>query len=95
MTLSNQIQTRKLLYSGQVQGVGFRFNFYNIAIESGVKGYVKNLPYGHVEAVCEGSEHALDMLTEKVAHRMSGYITSCKVDILDVPKKFKDFSILT
>lgn len=44
-----------LIISGRVQGVGFRFYTRDIAMETGVKGWVKNLKNGSVEAVAEGS----------------------------------------
>jgi acylphosphatase len=37
-----------------VQGVGFRYTAEKIALEIGLTGWVKNLPDGRVELVCEG-----------------------------------------
>ncbi|MGC4004296.1 MAG: acylphosphatase [Pirellulales bacterium] len=44
----------KVLYSGRVQGVGFRASTAAIAEGFAVGGYVRNLPDGRVEAVVEG-----------------------------------------
>jgi len=45
--------------SGIVQGVGFRYSLKRVAISNGVKGWVKNLRDGRVEAVLEGDEDSV------------------------------------
>jgi acylphosphatase len=53
------------IVSGQVQGVGYRYFAAHAAHRLGVKGTVRNLPGGEVEAVAEGEESALqDFLDE-------------------------------
>ena len=47
-------QRRETHYSGQVQGVGFRFQTLRIARAYEVAGFVRNLPDGRVELVAEG-----------------------------------------
>ncbi|MDD4137731.1 MAG: acylphosphatase [Methanoregula sp.] len=44
---------------GRVQGVGYRYFIAGCARETGVHGYVKNLPDGTVEIVAESSPAAL------------------------------------
>jgi acylphosphatase len=48
--------------SGFVQGVGFRFFVREEALRLGLKGWVRNMPDGRVEAVAEGPQAALDEL---------------------------------
>ena len=50
---------RKFIISGLVQGVGFRFFTQRAAARHQVRGYVKNLEDGRVEALAEGSEKAV------------------------------------
>lgn len=43
----------RLLVSGSVQGVNFRWFVQETAKEMGINGWVKNLPDGDVEIECE------------------------------------------
>jgi acylphosphatase len=47
--------------SGRVQGVFYRAFTQNKAREMGIKGWVKNVPGGGVEAVLEGGSMVLGM----------------------------------
>ncbi len=51
-------------FSGKVQGVFFRANTREKAQEKGVKGWVKNLRDGRVEAVFEGPEKKVNEVIE-------------------------------
>jgi acylphosphatase len=70
---------KRVLYSGQVQGVGFRYTTQRLAAGHPVAGYVRNLPSGEVELVAEGEPAAVEAFLEAVAQRMAGYITNATV----------------
>ena len=53
------MQALKWTIIGRVQGVGYRRWFEKQAFELNLKGYVKNLDTGEVEAVVVGKEHDL------------------------------------
>ena len=61
-----QVIARKLLISGSVQGVGFRYFAQRSAAKHQVRGYVKNLPDGRVEAFVQGSYAAVAGFTHDV-----------------------------
>ena len=55
----------KLLIQGKVQGVGYRRWFEQQAIELKLKGYVKNLQTGEVEALVVGDEQVIQELLQR------------------------------
>jgi acylphosphatase len=51
---------RKFTVSGMVQGVGYRFFAQRAAARHQVRGYIKNLKDGRVEALAEGDASAVE-----------------------------------
>ena len=70
---------KRVLYSGRVQGVGFRYTAQALAAGYPVAGYVRNLPNGEVELVVEGEDSAVEAFRAAVARRMAGYISNTTV----------------
>jgi acylphosphatase len=56
----------KMIVSGLVQGVGFRYFVYRRAVDMGLAGYAKNLPSGQVEIVASGNRGLIDELIKAV-----------------------------
>lgn len=54
----------RVLVSGRVQGVFYRGACQDVAREHGVRGWVRNLPDGRVEAVFEGPAEDVHRLVE-------------------------------
>ncbi len=50
----------RVIVSGRVQGVAFRFEARRAAGRIGVVGWVRNLPDGRVEAVIEGERRRVE-----------------------------------
>ena len=51
---------RRVLISGRVQGVGFRWSCKRVADSLGLFGWCRNLRDGRVEAVFEGDSKAVE-----------------------------------
>lgn len=68
-----------IIYSGSVQGVGFRFTAQRIADSLGLTGWIRNLPDGSVEAVCEGEEKDIALFIAKIRNELGPYIRSANV----------------
>ena len=79
---------------GRVQGVWFRSYTQAEAKKLGVKGWVRNLPDGRVEAVFEGEDEAIDKMIAW-CHKGSPYSEVTKVEVIEEPYKgeFTDFKI--
>jgi acylphosphatase len=65
-----------ILYSGAVQGVGFRWTAAAALKHAPITGYVTNLPDGRVELLLEGTpedtEDAARRVREALAHCIRG-----------------------
>jgi acylphosphatase len=70
---------KRVLYSGRVQGVGFRYTAQSLAAGFPVAGHVRNLRGGEVELVAEGEDSVVDAFLAAVAQRMAGYISNTTV----------------
>jgi acylphosphatase len=52
--------------SGMVQGVGFRGFIKSNAKRLGLKGWVRNLPDGRVEAILQGEKQVIESMIEEI-----------------------------
>ncbi len=77
-----------------MQGVGFRATAEAVALELHLTGWVRNLPDGRVEALCEGTEEVLRLFLQKVAAGpMRSYITQTESAWGDASGAFDDFQV--
>ncbi len=85
---------RRLLITGRVQGVGFRYFAHEVARREGVTGYVRNLPDGRVEALVEGDDEAVTRV-ERALRIGPGAGRVRDVDVLDEEPggAYKNFQI--
>lgn len=79
-----------VFYSGYVQGVGFRYTVRNTASGLGLTGWVRNLPGGRVELVCEGEEKKLKMFLDDIAKE---FPADAQVSWGKASGEFADFDI--
>ena len=85
----------KIIISGFVQGVGYRYFALRSAHELSLTGWVKNISHGKVEVYAEGEKEELD---EYIAKLKQGPFNSTITDV-DVTtfecevRKFPDFRI--
>ncbi len=84
---------RRVLYSGRVQGVGFRYTTHEVAQTHAVTGFVRNLRDGRVELVAEGAPAELESFLAAVARAMSGSIDSQDVQTVAVSGTYQSFDI--
>lgn len=80
--------------SGKVQGVYFRHNTMIVATRFGVKGWVRNLKDGQVEAVLEGDEINVNSVLEW-CHKgpPNAFVDDVKIEYERYTDEFQDFRI--
>lgn len=82
---SAALETVRLLISGWVQGVGFRFALREQALLLGVCGWCRNLPDGRVETMFQGTDKAVSKLTQWCHEGPSqANVTSVSLEIINL-----------
>lgn len=82
-----------IYFSGHVQGVGFRYTMAHIARDLCLKGWVKNLPDGRVEAVLAGTPQLIEKCVADVQAHFQGKISDIQRHPRDSASEYDDFQI--
>jgi acylphosphatase len=82
----------QVIYSGKVQGVGFRWKVLQISKKYAVSGYVQNLNNGKVELLVEGKDSQVGKMVEEVGTELRNYWYSLERETKLGEPHFKDFS---
>lgn len=86
---------KQVIYSGRVQGVGFRYSTKQIASGYEVVGSVKNLPDGRVElkAMSQDAEELDDFLAAIDESNLGSLIKEREVSVIPALTGMRGFSI--
>jgi acylphosphatase len=85
---------KRLLISGKVQGVGFRFHSFEKAVSLKLKGWVQNLPDGRVEMIIGGSEKAVeDMISWSKKGPPTADVKKVEVQVVTNNDELEEFFI--
>ena len=81
------LETRRFVVSGRVQGVGFRWFVEREAAQSGLTGWVRNCNNGDVEVMATGTADQLRALRNKLqegprAARVD-HVSEARADLLE------------
>lgn len=80
-----------ILYSGQVQGVGFRWKLMQIAYKYNLTGFVKNLDNGNVVTEIQGEgvdEFLKESLEQDYFINVEDYVMK-QIDLVDDEETYK------
>ena len=84
-----------VLYSGRVQGVGFRYTTKDVATGFDVTGIVRNLPDGRVELIAEGWRAELEAFRAAIRDAgLAGFIRDEQVIWAEANNEFRGFEIV-
>jgi acylphosphatase len=91
---NEEIVSARLLISGKVHGVYFRFNMQQIAKKNSVVGWVRNLPDGRVEALLNGNKIDVNKVVEwsKIGPENSR-VDEVKIEYGEHSREYSDFVI--
>lgn len=85
---------RKFFIRGTVQGVGFRFFAQRAAARHQVRGYVKNLEDGRVEALAQGTEKSVEEFKQDMTAGPSySQVDEVEEIVVDPDKTYSGFRI--
>ena len=83
-----------VLYTGNVQGVGFRYTAKTVATGFEVVGRIRNLPDGRVELIAEGLTEELNAFRSALRDAgLAGFINDEHVQWDEALNQFRNFEI--
>jgi len=82
-----------IVFTGRVQGVGFRQTTAGVARAYQVSGWVRNEPDGTVRCVAEGEAEELERFVAAVQEAMRGYVRETRVGRASATGEFRDFAV--
>ncbi|WP_125574263.1 acylphosphatase [Levilactobacillus huananensis] len=89
------METQKIMVSGQVQGVGFRWSASQLAQQIGLTGTVRNCRDGQVELIVTGSADQLAELIVQLKRGLTPWIVVDRLSVTLLPlRQFSDFQII-
>lgn len=89
------IERRHYIFSGSVQGVGFRYRAKYAARGLGITGYVKNLYDGRVEMEVQGDRDSITRMLVEIEAGSFIHIEDMEVKNIPVISDERDFKVVS
>jgi len=84
---------KHVIFSGRVQGVGFRYTARRIAGRYELAGFVRNLPNGTVEMLVQGSIEDVANCLRGIDEAFAGYIRDTQIENVPPNPRYSSFEI--
>ena len=84
---ADEMRRYDIVFSGIVQGVGFRYEVWTIAQKLQLTGYVENLPNGTVHAEMQGPKNRILHLIECMKQIPRIHIDRIEIDELELKEE--------
>jgi len=91
---SSPIVRKKIIFSGKVQNVGFRFEIFNLAKKLELKGWVKNMEDDTVKLEIQGEENRIQFLVKHMKSLKRANVAHVEVDKISLVEDESDFNII-
>lgn len=88
------MKRKEIYFSGNVQGVGFRFTSKQVSRNYEVTGTVENLADGRVKMVCEGDPAQIESFVAEVSQSTHGRVTDTEILDKRYSGEFEGFEIV-
>jgi len=84
---------KHIIFTGRVQGVGFRFTARRAASRRQLTGFVRNVPNGAVEMLAQGRSEDIDDCIQDLKEYFAGYLKETRIEEIPPDPKYSDFKI--
>ncbi len=84
---------KHIIFSGRVQGVGFRFTVLNYANRYDLTGQVRNVHDGTVEMIAQGPAREIDDCILDIERVYEGSLRETKITEIPLNPQLKEFKI--
>lgn len=84
---------KHIVFTGRVQGVGFRYTTHRLANRHDLSGFVRNLPDGTVEALLQGSEPNVRACVNEIKEYFISYLRDTQITDQPVNSQYHEFRI--
>ncbi len=91
--MSSSFVRKHIVFSGQVQGVGFRYRTLHAASALGLTGWVRNDPSGTVTMEIQGEEERIQRIIPMIENSSWISIESCDEQYIPVDVSEKGFRV--
>lgn len=90
---SSDLVRIKAVFTGDVQGVGFRYEAAQVARRIGLTGWVKNLPDSSVESELQGENDKVEYFLEFIKTHPRIRVDDVNVEEIPLLEKEKEYEI--
>ena len=84
---------KHIIFTGRVQGVGFRFTARRAASRRQLTGFVRNVPNGAVEMLAQGRPEDINDCIQDLKEYFAGYLKETRIEEIPPDPKYSDFQI--
>ncbi len=88
-----QKAAKHVIFTGRVQGVGFRFTVFNVANRCQLTGMVRNIASGDVEMIVQGHPKDIANCIKNIKETYTAQVREIKTEEITINPKYQDFKI--